>query len=128
MIALALGQLVVVTDPVRRRNEEPRTHSAKITEIKKIWLTLTEDTDAPNPRTWRMRRDTQDSGNVNYSQNNSHFYTIPQWIERQIGKETDKILRERAISVEFRSPLYGNKSFLRALADFVVQWEETHTE
>lgn len=116
MIDIKVGDPVVVS-PSRYGCKEPV--QAVVTKVARVWITVSEPLVVRHPREWRLRRDTQDSGDRNYPQHNSRFYTLPQWADHLEEERVRKILREHRIDIGPHSPLYQNEAFKAELADLV---------
>jgi hypothetical protein len=91
-----------------------------VTKAARVWLEMTKEGEEPNfGNTWRMRRDTQDSGDRRYSQHNSHFFTPEQFAKRQQVQACGKILREAGLEFSNRSPLRNDEQFRIDLAGWL---------
>lgn len=136
MPATEVGQLdikvgdTLIVEPCANfspRGRKPEPVEVTVTKAARVWVEMTKTGEEPNfGNTWRMRRDTQDSGDRKYSQHNSHFYSVEQFEERQLVAGCRQILKDAKVDFDWRSPLYGNNEFLVALASFVKKWRSDH--
>jgi hypothetical protein len=82
------------------------TTPRRVTVIKaaRVWVDLVaeEDQDRLHPRTWRMRRDTQDEGtSSNY---NDRFVTQEQYGWEQRARAAEEYLTEIDLQLSWQSP------------------------
>jgi hypothetical protein len=75
---LAPGDKVYVTPP-RYGLIEPEPIEATVKSVARVWVTIVGTVgERKHPQEWRMRLDTQDEGDRNYSQRNARFETPDQ--------------------------------------------------
>ena len=81
---------------------------ARIVKVARVWVDV-ESTGKEFPSHWRIRKDTRDEGDRNYSQRNARLYTLEQWAEYQREKEAELLLAEQGIEIRYSSPWYRRK-------------------
>ena len=118
-----VGDHLIVEDPAPRRNVPRGTYEVVVTKAARVWLEMAEVEPGKYPRAWRMRRDTQDSGDRVYSQSNSRFYTLEQFAERQQDRVCAAVLRDHWVEISHKSRHYGDKQFQRELASWLMARE-----
>lgn len=106
------GDPVIVTDPsIRFRDPETRAH---VVRASRVWIEIKAD---DSPRTWRMRRDTQNE-NTGVGYGGHRFATVEQhaWGERL--NQANTYLAE--LGIEFRPGcLWGASEKRIQLADMI---------
>lgn len=117
-----VGDLLVV-EPCNFTRGPIEPVEVMVTKAARVWLEMTKVGEEPNyGNTWRMRRDTQNSGNTKYSQHNSYFFTPEQFAKRQQAQVCRRILREHGIEIGVRSKHRNDESFLLDLASWLEAW------
>lgn len=76
---------------------------ARIMKVARIWMDV-ESVDKRFPLHWRIRKDTLDEGDRNYSQGNARLYTLELWAERERGQNAHAFLAEQGIRLDVDSP------------------------
>lgn len=115
------GQRVIVRrspNDMRRRPPEERYIPAVVTKAAQVWVTLEQADDGPRPKTWRMRRDTQNEGS-NYSSLNASFATLEQHAWDQAAWSALAVLRDHGIELARQSPWHGREIELAELLNSV---------
>lgn len=118
---LKVGQTVIVrrSGDLRHVVEEGRYVKAEVVKANRVWIEI-DQIDAPYPRTWRMRRDTQNEGTgTSYV---ARFATVEQhaWDQRQ--EAAFSVLRGNGIRIENGSPWRGREA---ELADLLTRSVDT---
>lgn len=132
---LVVGQDVVVrlsTNQGRYLPVEKRFVSARITNLGRVWIDLESVERNPHRQdspaeVWRMRRDTQDEGNLGYSHRNARFATLDQHVYDIRRDQAIEFLREQGIDLNWRGPWSSDDMRLK-LADIIrtaIESEET---
>lgn len=110
------GEPVIVID-ARSREPEIRAHVVKAA---RVWIEIKAD---DSPRTWRMRRDTQNE-NTGYGYGGNRFATVEQRAWDRRFAAADAYLTE--LGITFRSgALWGAPEKRVQLADMIRATEET---
>jgi hypothetical protein len=118
---VAVGDRLLVIPATYNNRIKREPVLAKATKVARVWVDLEEVTGATQPRTWRLRLDTQnDGGEGGYR---DRFVTPDQYAwERQITEAT-AVLRAAKAHPDFGSP-WAKGDRLLALADFIRQYDE----
>lgn len=97
---------------------------AVVSGAARVWLTI-EDVSATSryPRTWRMRRDTQNEGNTTYPQGNARFVTPEQYEYDQRIAAVSLVIRDAKVRLDdgFQGPgrIWTDAARV-ALADLII--------
>jgi hypothetical protein len=125
---LSVGDEVFVIRANRGRRDDrsitKRAIPARVAKVARVWIDL-ESVERLSVMTgsrpqwsWRMRLDTQDEGNRQFSQYNSRFMTAEQlaWAERQEAAE--QLLRQQGIRID-RLSAWDTDERRELLADLI---------
>ena len=117
---IEVGDRFIVT-PATFHRVEREPVQVEAYKVARVWIDLVKVGEEPNRiNTWRMRRDTQDSGDRNYSQHNSQFYTQEQYDRLMLDKAVQRTLLAHRITIETQSPHFRDFEFQLALADWLT--------
>lgn len=106
------GDEVLVVRPSnlnRRLSLKDRTQRAVVKSVARVWCELETHPDERFPNFWRMRLDTQDEGDRQFSQNNARFYTPEQYAAMVAKNEACALLNAQGIRVDMDSPWRGRE-------------------
>ncbi len=106
---LSVGdEVVVITEP---QFAGRRARRAVVAKAAPVWIDLKEvDGEGVYPRTWRMRRDTQDdAAEIGFPE---VFRTPEQWKWEQRDIEAAEYLQEQGVELAYRSPWIGRRAEL----------------
>ncbi len=122
---LTEGDTVYVWEAARVRSADAGPVPARVASVGRTWVMLesvrTRETGSGTQphRTWRMRLDTQDSGNRMRSQRNHRFVTADQLAYDQRITAAYRVLREHGIDIVRFGPS-DNDAFRVRLADMLT--------
>lgn len=96
------GDRLLVFEPRRGSSREPI--EVEVTKAPPVWLEMTEvqAREGFRPRTWKLRRDTQDDGGESHSR--THFLTPEQYAQRQRRAAVNAYLAAVGIRTERDKP------------------------
>lgn len=123
---LAVGDTVYVWPATSKRKQDAKPVPARVTSVARVWVELEsvetfETIHGTRPRrTWRMRLDSQDSGNRMYSQRNDSFITAEQLAYDQRITAAYRVLRKYGIDIVRFGPS-DNDAFRVRLADMLTR-------
>lgn len=114
------ARLLVFEARWRSSSHEPI--EVEVTKAPPVWLEMTEVTarEGFRPRTWKLRRDTQDDGGEGHSR--THFVTPEQHARRQRMSAVNAYLAEAGIRTERDKPWHDEERRI-VLANLLRQHE-----
>lgn len=123
---LKVGDTVWVQQPRNRRSAgSPPAVLAEVATVARVWITVKRKDNDGHPRDWRMRLDTQDEGDRQYTQHNASFRTPAQQLWHWAHTEASTYLRDQGVTVEMRSP-WSNEAGTIRLARII--WEASNVD
>lgn len=116
--AVKIGTPVTVTDPNARANQ--RT-DASIIKASPVWLTIQEtDVTGRSPRTWKMRRDSQNEA-TGYGHGGCYFRTTEQQAWENATNHAYAYLRDYGIRVDSTVPHQERRALALTVANLLRQ-------
>ncbi|MDX3066395.1 MULTISPECIES: beta barrel domain-containing protein [Streptomyces] len=118
---IRVGDRLLVVEP-RWRASSGEPIEAEVTKAPPVWLEMTEvrAREGFRPRTWKLRRDTQDDGGEGHSR--THFLTPEQFAQRQRRAAVNAYLAEVGIRTERDKP-WNDEEHRIVLANLLRQHE-----
>ena len=119
---IEVGDRFIVTPCANFSRVKPDPVEVEAYKVARVWVDLVKIGQEPKEKvnTWRMRRDTQDSGDRHYSQHNSQFYNQEQYDRLMLDRAVQRTLQAHRITIETQSPHFRDFEFQLALANWLT--------